>query len=77
MSRRRKKDTEMPGTDSFLDVVANLVGILIILVVVIGASAATNWSEPEQQTEQLEKLAESEEKLNTVAKEAKNDYLRT
>ena len=72
MSRRRKKDTEMPGTDSFLDVVANLVGILIILVVVIGASAATNWSEPEQQTEQLEKLAESEEKLNTVAKEAKN-----
>ena len=41
---RRKNQMEMPGTDSFLDVIANLVGILIILVVVVGASAATAWT---------------------------------
>ena len=34
MSRRRRE--EAPGQDSFLDVVANLVGILIILVMVVG-----------------------------------------
>lgn len=42
MSRRRRKDqAEAPGQDSFLDVVANLVGILIILVVVVGAGTKT------------------------------------
>ncbi len=35
--RRGSRDTaEAPGQDSFLDVVANLVGILIILVMVVG-----------------------------------------
>src|SRR3954470_24073574 len=38
MSRRfQRPKPEEPGGDSFLDVVANLVGILIILVMVIGA----------------------------------------
>ena len=32
------------GQDSFLDIVANLVGILIILVVVVGAQASASWS---------------------------------
>jgi len=36
MSRRRRNVIEM-GHDSFLDIVANLVGILIILVVILGA----------------------------------------
>ena len=31
MSRRRNRQSDAPGEDSFLDVVANLVGILIIL----------------------------------------------
>jgi hypothetical protein len=31
------------GQDSFLDIVANLVGVLIILIVVIGAQAKTAW----------------------------------
>ena len=35
MSRRHHQSLE-PGQDSFLDVVANLVGILIILIAVIG-----------------------------------------
>ena len=36
MSRRKRSTLEM-GYDSFLDIVANLVGILIILVVVLGS----------------------------------------
>lgn len=41
MAHRSKSanQVEAPGGDSFLDVVANLVGILIILVMVIGAQA--------------------------------------
>lgn len=39
MTRRRPNIGEAPGQDSFLDIVANLVGILIILVMVIGARA--------------------------------------
>ena len=31
------------GQDSFLDIVANLVGVLIILVVIVGAQTASQW----------------------------------
>ena len=37
MPRRPRDQTDAPGQDAFLDVVANLVGILIILVMVVGA----------------------------------------
>jgi hypothetical protein len=37
MSRRRRRTALVMGHDSFLDIVANLVGILIILVVVLGS----------------------------------------
>ena len=41
---RREVDNSLePGQDSFLDVVANLVGILIILVVLIGSQAKSVW----------------------------------
>ncbi len=39
MTRRNSAAVEAPGQDSFLDIVANLVGILIILVMVIGVQA--------------------------------------
>jgi hypothetical protein len=39
MKRSSRPQIEDPGQDSFLDIVANLVGILIILVMVIGARA--------------------------------------
>lgn len=39
MRGARDEGFEAPGQDSFLDVVANLVGILIILIMVIGAGA--------------------------------------
>lgn len=35
------------GQDSFLDIVANLVGVLIILVVIVGAQATTAWNHVE------------------------------
>ncbi len=37
--RRRAEQVEAPGQDSFLDVVANLVGILIILVMIVASQA--------------------------------------
>ncbi|MBW3596443.1 MAG: coiled-coil domain-containing protein 30 [Planctomycetes bacterium] len=39
MRSSRTRDDDAPGADAFLDVVANLVGILIILVMVIGVGA--------------------------------------
>jgi len=40
MTRRpRKEQAEAPGQDSFLDVICNLVGIMIVLVMVVGAQA--------------------------------------
>jgi hypothetical protein len=39
MSRRGRAPVEAPGQDSFLDVVANLVGILLILIMVVGTQA--------------------------------------
>jgi hypothetical protein len=39
MSRRRNSDEIEFGSDSFLDIVANIVGILIILIVVAGIKA--------------------------------------
>ncbi len=39
MSRRNNSQAAVPGHDSFLDVVANLVGILIILVMIVSAQA--------------------------------------
>ncbi len=38
MARRITQQAEAPGQDSFLDVVANLVGIMIILIIVVGAA---------------------------------------
>jgi hypothetical protein len=39
MSRPTRQDADAPGHDSFLDIVANMVGILIILVMVVGMRA--------------------------------------
>ena len=39
MTRRRSAQVDAPGQDSFLDIVSNLVGILIILVMVVGVQA--------------------------------------
>ena len=50
--RRVKDDTaDMPGQDSFLDVVTNIVGILILLVVVMGVRTAGAVKEGVLQTD--------------------------
>ena len=51
------------GQDSFLDIVANLVGILIILVVVVGAQASESWVKTEPNEEMLAKIESVETEL--------------
>lgn len=50
MRRQRSDDNDAPGADSFLDVVANLVGILIILVMVIGVRAKDEMVEIQEES---------------------------
>ena len=68
MKRPREDQAEAPGQDSFLDVVANLVGILIILVMVVGAQAgrglsareATQHATPSPATDSAEATSSAE-----------------
>ncbi|MCB9937733.1 MAG: hypothetical protein H6823_05795 [Planctomycetaceae bacterium] len=62
MTRRKPQAVEAPGQDSFLDIVANLVGILIILVMVIGVRAKDAMLEaaPVAATEEATAQAEDE-----------------
>lgn len=41
-NRPQEDDDGLPGQDSFLDIIANIVGILIILVMVVGVRASHN-----------------------------------
>ena len=45
MRHKPRHETDAPGQDAFLDIVANLVGILIILVMIVGARAKDAMSE--------------------------------
>ena len=59
------------GQDSFLDIVANLIGIMIILIVVVGAQAKTAWHGPSPQTEnQSAKVDELTEAIRVSKSEA-------
>ena len=40
MSRRTRNDEIELGSDSFLDIIANIVGILIILIVIAGVKVS-------------------------------------
>lgn len=55
------------GQDSFLDIVANLVGILIILVVVIGAQASDARRKPEPKIALIEKIQDLEEQVSRTS----------
>ncbi len=60
------------GQDSFLDIVANLVGVLIILVVVIGAQASSAWQSADATDADLMKeQAELAEKLSSAHNQMK------
>ncbi len=72
MSRRSKSSpVEAPGQDSFLDVVANLVGILIILVMVVGTQAkdaiVAEELERREQTDPVTEVAGSSEENAKLA----------
>ena len=60
MIRRPRQETDAPGQDSFLDVVANLVGILIILITVIGARATDAMVHAEPASEATGEQSESD-----------------
>ena len=66
-----------PGQDSFLDVVANLVGILIILVMVVGVRAqdALRRGLPDEQVEQLEQQVAAEQQAAERVEENINHEL--
>ncbi len=69
--RRKMNSSEMiGGQDSFLDIVANLVGILIILVVVVGAQA-TSFKKEVVSTEDLDQqLVDQEKELEHLEQQA-------
>lgn len=52
MGRSRGESEEGFGSDSFLDVIANIIGILIILVVCAGLRAQNNTNEPSPEEKQ-------------------------
>lgn len=63
MRRRTRQSAAEPGQDSFLDIVANLVGILIILVMIVGAQAKDamlHANRPESNIQQQEVDAEKD-----------------
>ncbi|HWA98520.1 MAG TPA: hypothetical protein VG713_08505 [Pirellulales bacterium] len=68
MARQKRNDEEAFGSDSFLDIVANVVGILIILVMIAGLRARQVPDFDAQPTdEQQQQLAELEEEARGMA----------
>jgi len=79
MKRRKRNNTEfeLGGQDSFLDLVSNIVGILIILVMVAGVRAqfsSANDSEPPADSQMIGDLEAKYEELQT--KEGRTAQLR-
>lgn len=61
---RKSRDEAAVGEDSFLDTIANLVGILIILVVIVGAKTKVDAEAYGRSVSKTEQLQELEEPLN-------------
>jgi len=72
MNLRRRKSTEIElgGQDSFLDLVSNIVGILIILVMVAGIRAQYSSASIENEPEILAELEEKYRELQIKEKRA-------
>lgn len=77
MPRPTRRDTEFPSHDSFLDIVANMVGILIILVMVVGVRVkntpvitALSAEPPEVEAELKKELAAEQSLRGDVLKTA-------
>jgi hypothetical protein len=76
VKRDQSGQVEAPGQDSFLDVVANLVGILIILVMVVGAQAKKG-ALAEAIAEQAESAATPQPPIDAAAAEAAADAVES
>ncbi len=64
---------ETPGGDSFLDIVANMVGILILLVVVVGVRAGQQVIQPAEKYPELQ-TAQLKEALQKKTRVIKSSY---
>ena len=67
MSARRRRTAIQLGHDAFLDIVANLVGILIILVVVLGTQSQTAIEDIKEQTKAETPAQPSNAQMETLA----------
>jgi hypothetical protein len=65
--RRRNGEDMTIGEDSFLDTIANLVGILIIIVVIVGSKAKADAVNYGRELSQQDRSHELEEPLKAVA----------
>ncbi len=76
MMRRRLKQTKEAGQDSFLDIVTNIVGILIILVMVIGARVQhLSLKSPDRPPPEISSLAAEAARLEEAVVVAESDLL--
>jgi hypothetical protein len=80
VSRRERRQTDPPGQDAFLDVVANLVGIMIILVMVVGARAKIGREDPVRLDESKKaieglRLSVAESRTTAASFEADNNEI--
>lgn len=64
MSRRRSDAEREFGSDSFLDIIANIVGILIILIVMAGVKVARQATMTEESAEVPAAVSEPADELN-------------
>ena len=65
--KRRRNRSQPPGQDSFLDVVANLVGILIILVVIVGAHAGATLQRAARTAADPETIESLQQQLSSTS----------
>ncbi|MCA9236961.1 MAG: hypothetical protein KDA44_15905 [Planctomycetales bacterium] len=76
MRRRAENDEGMPGEDSFLDIIANMVGILIILVMVVGVRAGKASLAKHEQPMTEESAGPSLAEVTTKVREVQHDLTR-
>ncbi|NLX97651.1 MAG: hypothetical protein GXY83_15895 [Rhodopirellula sp.] len=76
MRNRRAKEDAASGHDSFLDIVANIVGILIILVMVVGVRARNAPVQASTESENIEPLVAELERDEAVQRNLYNDVVR-
>jgi hypothetical protein len=72
--RRRRVEEPAGGEDSFLDVVANLVGILVILITVIGVRAEDAWEKRRAEAPSGGPLATSDSDAEGACRQVQSEH---